>query len=289
MSDDLTGYVCPLCGPAATATYEEVCAECKSALWLADLPDSPPWFGAQIRTLRADLATKTRALASVRQDLGLSEIAARQARELLASCEMALAERDAEMERRRLASCGLSEAYARNEQERDILRAQLAGPWLVVRAREQYPIEAWQFADDEAQARTFFADVSANWSETFLCRIVAGPGKPQASIPLHPLQAEAVTSRYQCAQLQRELAEVRTQLAESRAEGERLIGGDRNLAVLSAALREARTQLEQAQKRLAECEPVVEAVRRLQNPQSARAHQDALEELQTIPLPKRTP
>jgi hypothetical protein len=110
--------------------------------------------------------------------------------------------------------------------ERDEARAELAqaqkelerlhsGAWLVVRAREQYPIEAWQFSDDEAQARTFFADVSANWTETFLCRIIAGPGKPQDSIPLHPLQADLTVLRYQYAELERSAVDLREQLAQA--------------------------------------------------------------------------
>ena len=105
------------------------------------------------------------------------------------------------------------------------LRAQVGGHWFVVRALEQYPIEAWQFADDEAQARAFFADVSANWTETFLCRIVAGPGNPQASIPLHPLQADLTTLRYQHAELERSAAGLQTKLAEAERDKEMLREG----------------------------------------------------------------
>lgn len=49
----------------------------------------------RVADLERELSAKTRALASTQQDLGLAHIAARQAKELLASCEKALTERDA--------------------------------------------------------------------------------------------------------------------------------------------------------------------------------------------------
>lgn len=70
--------------------------------------------------------------------------------------------------------------------------------WLVVRTREQMPAEVWGFRDEpgaEHEARAWFDAVGANWTETFLCQVVAGPGLPQGSVPLHPLVVEAVRLR----------------------------------------------------------------------------------------------
>lgn len=109
-------------------------------------------------------------------------------------------------------------SLAQYEYETQKMRARLAdlerGGWLVVRAREQYPIEAWQFKE-ESEARAFFGDVSAMWTETFLCCVAAGPGKPQASIPLHPLQAEVARLREKL----REMEQAVKHLPESTAGG----------------------------------------------------------------------
>lgn len=47
------------------------------------------------------------------------------------------------------------------------------GAWIVLRKREQDPLEMWSFAL-ENEARVFFGDVAAQWSETFLCEVKRG-------------------------------------------------------------------------------------------------------------------
>lgn len=87
-------------------------------------------------------------------------------------------------------------------------RAEMAvRPWLVVQARETLPVDAWQFTD-ESQARVFYDKVSIQWSETFLCRVVAGPKMLPPSVPLHPLEAEIARLREELKAAQDELFRV---------------------------------------------------------------------------------
>jgi hypothetical protein len=47
-------------------------------------------------------------------------------------------------------------------------------PWLVVIKREQESVEVTPFDNEEA-ARVFASTVGADWSDTFVCRVVKGP------------------------------------------------------------------------------------------------------------------
>lgn len=115
-----------------------------------------------------------------------------------------------------------------------------AGPWMVVRAREQFPIEAWDFRDDETQARSFYDEVSANWSDTYLCRVVAGLGKPQQSIPLHPLIAKARAATEECDAARSDLADQK-QLTDA---------AERDRAVFKAELESARQRIDALEESL---------------------------------------
>jgi hypothetical protein len=95
---------------------EELPRDQAIALMQRDLEPHQPCM--DVNALRADLATKTRALAAAQQDVGLADIAALQEKELRLSCERALAEREAECDRWKRAA---AEYY----NERDTLRAQL--------------------------------------------------------------------------------------------------------------------------------------------------------------------
>lgn len=199
--------------------------------------------GESCRRYAAALADKERELTSARQDLGLSEIAARQAKELLASCERALSERDDTL---KLAKAALSTAWDDNcDLESNILN--------LYEARDA----AWMEADalrkerDSLRAQLAAKDVEAGR--------LRDCGKPGTS-PLDPACGK-------CMRCLSRLAED----AEDRAE----------------CGRNARKENKYLRARLSECEPVIEAARRLQGTTYALAHQDALNELHTIPLPPK--
>lgn len=46
--------------------------------------------------------------------------------------------------------------------------------WVVVRKRELDPPEVYTFQDEE-EAREFYTRAKAQWSDTFLCRVIEGP------------------------------------------------------------------------------------------------------------------
>lgn len=67
-------------------------------------------------------------------------------------------------------------AFAAGMQEGKKQAVDYAGPvsWLVVRKRETEPVEVTPF-ENEAPARIFFELAREHWSDTYLCRVVAGP------------------------------------------------------------------------------------------------------------------
>lgn len=76
---------------------------------------------------------------------------------------------------------------------------------MVVQVRDGGTPEAW-LVRDEPQARTFYAEVGTQWTETYLCRVVSGPGLPQCSLPLNPLEVTIAALRDELAEARRELS-----------------------------------------------------------------------------------
>lgn len=56
--------------------------------------------------------------------------------------------------------------------------------WLVVQKRDTAPVEVTPFTDQE-EAERFYVDASENWTETYLCRVVHGPGPGWGPRPHH--------------------------------------------------------------------------------------------------------
>lgn len=84
---------------------------------------------------------------------------------------------------------------------------------MVVQVRDGGVPEAWLVRDDP-QARTFYAEVGTQWTETYLCRVVSGPGLPQASLPIDPLEVAIATLRDELAEARRELSSLRRSRGE---------------------------------------------------------------------------
>lgn len=67
----------------------------------------------------------------------------------------------------------------------------------------------------------------------------------------------------------------------------RLAALEQELTTSRAAMDKTRQEADRLLGWVGLARPVIEAVRRLQNPTSARAHRDAVEELETLPLPPK--
>jgi hypothetical protein len=223
---------------------EELPRDQAIALMQRDLEPHQPCM--DVNALRADLATKTRALAAAQQDVGLADIAALQEKELRLSCERALAEREAECDRWKRAA---AEYY----NERDTLRAQLLDVQEDLREEEKRHRKAAVDRDELRAQLAEAQEMHRMWrkaAEECAADVKAALGGDPGE-PIVPA-----------------IEKLRAQLAAKDAEIERLKAGEDFEAAYynnTKLLLDRTEELAAATKRLSELEPVAEAVRRMQD------------------------